>query len=215
MLNSNVGCINNVMLGYSLAAKRNIRVTRSKMSMKYHSETEFMNQLSMWTERPDLIWEQSVKTDWEIYFKPTKNNMENTKEKICFFIDIYIYFGSNILREDNVEWLKEENLRTGIQSVRSKTCYISQFIIGAAGATKEALIWYLYQSQYCRACGDYIRRALDWQLDLLDYKSVTHNQSPLSLLQLQLTLTTESLQGSGPPAEPTGAHWPSTNSSAL
>jgi hypothetical protein len=49
--------------------------------------------------------------------------------------------------------------------------------------------------------------------------SVTHLQP--SLLQLQLTLTTESqlllslFQGPGPPADPTGSHWPSTNSSAL
>jgi hypothetical protein len=43
---------------------------------------------------------------------------------------------------------------------------------------------------YCRAHGDYIRRGLDCQLDLLDHKSVTHLQP--SLLQLQLTLTTES-----------------------
>jgi hypothetical protein len=43
---------------------------------------------------------------------------------------------------------------------------------------------------YCRAYGDYMRRGSDFQLDLLDYKSVTHLQP--SLLQLQLTLTTES-----------------------
>jgi hypothetical protein len=36
-----------------------------------------------------------------------------------------------------------------------------------------------------------------------------------SLLQLQLTLTTESLQGPGPPADPTGSHWPLTNSAGL
>jgi hypothetical protein len=41
--------------------------------------------------------------------------------------------------------------------------------------------------------------------------TVTHLQP--SLLQLQLTLTAESLQGPGPPADPTGSHWPSTNSS--
>jgi hypothetical protein len=35
-----------------------------------------------------------------------------------------------------------------------------------------------------------MRRGLDCQLDLLDYKSVTHSQP--SLLQLQLILTTES-----------------------
>jgi hypothetical protein len=53
------------------------------------------------------------------------------------------------------------------------------------------------------------------QLDLLDYKSVTYLQP--SLLQLQLTLRTpaESLQGPGPPADPTGSHWPSTNTSGL
>jgi hypothetical protein len=33
-----------------------------------------------------------------------------------------------------------------------------------------------------------------------------------SFLQLQLTLTTESVQGPGPPADPTGSHWPSNNS---
>jgi hypothetical protein len=35
-------------------------------------------------------------------------------------------------------------------------------------------------------------------------KSITHLQP--SLLQLQLTLTTEFLQGPGPPADPTGSH---------
>jgi hypothetical protein len=71
------------------------------------------------------------------------------------------------------------------------------------------------------------RRVLDCQLDLLDHKSVTHYYSAYTLqlsvhystcrvfLQLQLTLTTESLQGPGRPADPTGSHWPSTNSSGL
>jgi hypothetical protein len=69
--------------------------------------------------------------------------------------------------------------------------------------------------KYCRAYGDYIRRGLDCQLDLLNYKSVTHLQP--SPLQLQLTLTTpaESLQGPGPPADPAVSHWPSTNFSGL
>jgi hypothetical protein len=70
-----------------------------------------------------------------------------------------------------------------------------------------------------RVCGDYIRRVLDWQLDLLDH-TVTHNYSVYTL-HSQFTivlaessynynwLTTESLQG------PTGSHWPSTNSSGL
>jgi hypothetical protein len=39
-------------------------------------------------------------------------------------------------------------------------------------------------NKYCRAYGDYIRRVLDCQLDLLDYKSVTHLQPSLSQLQL-------------------------------
>jgi hypothetical protein len=77
-------------------------------------------------------------------------------------------------------------------------------------------------------CGDYIRRVLDWQLDLLDHTqlhtgtvytllqltTVHHNTCRVSL-PLQLTLTTESRQGSGPPADPTGSHWPSTNSSGF
>jgi hypothetical protein len=55
--------------------------------------------------------------------------------------------------------------------------------------------------KYSRAYGDYIRRGLDWQLDLLDSKSVTLTKSlrtldshwqpsisELSLLQLQLSL---------------------------
>jgi hypothetical protein len=36
--------------------------------------------------------------------------------------------------------------------------------------------------------------------------TVTHNYS---------IYTTESLQGPGPPADPTGSHWPSNNSSGL
>jgi hypothetical protein len=83
-----------------------------------------------------------------------------------------------------------------------------------------------------RVCGDYyIRRVLDWQLDLLGHThSYTHSvytltasQFTIVLLSL-LTITTDShnwvttpaefLQGPGPPADPTGSHWLSTNSSA-
>jgi hypothetical protein len=82
--------------------------------------------------------------------------------------------------------------------------------------------------QMSRVCGDYIRRVLDWQLDLLDHAQLhtitvytllqlltVHYNTCRFFLQLQLTLTTESLQGPGPPADPIGSHWSSTNSSGL
>jgi hypothetical protein len=58
-----------------------------------------------------------------------------------------------------------------------------------------------------------ITRGFGLTTGFIGLQSVTHIQP--NLLQLQLTLTTESLQGPGPPADPTGTHWPSTNSSGL
>jgi hypothetical protein len=49
---------------------------------------------------------------------------------------------------------------------------------------------------------------------LLQLLTVHYNTCRV-FLQLQLTLTTESLQGPGPPADPIGSHWPSTKSSGL
>jgi hypothetical protein len=66
-----------------------------------------------------------------------------------------------------------------------------------------------------RICGDYIRR--HWIYNWIYW--ITHNYS-YTLITESLTITTdshtwvtapaESLQGPGPPADPTGSHWPST-----
>jgi hypothetical protein len=84
-----------------------------------------------------------------------------------------------------------------------------------------------YRTDNIVACysGDYIRRVLAWQLDLLDHTQLqlqcihftlaVHYSTCRVSLQLQLTLTTESFQGPGPPADPTGSHWPLPNSSGL
>jgi hypothetical protein len=53
------------------------------------------------------------------------------------------------------------------------------------------------------------------QLQCIHFTLAVHYSTCRVFLQLQLTLTTESLQGPGPPADPTGSHWPSTNSSGL
>jgi hypothetical protein len=68
---------------------------------------------------------------------------------------------------------------------------------------------------YCRAYRDYVRRGIGLSTGFIGLQSTTHLQP--SLIQLQLTLTTpaESLQGPGPPADPTGSYWPSTNSSVF
>jgi hypothetical protein len=96
----------------------------------------------------------------------------------------------------------------------------TKFYIGMCGVLFTTVIIYTTCFNILlRVCGDYIRWVLDWQLDLLDQQSVTH------LITESLTITTdshnwvttpaESLQGPGPPADPTGTHWPSTNSSWL
>jgi hypothetical protein len=53
------------------------------------------------------------------------------------------------------------------------------------------------------------------QLQCIRFTLAVHYSTYRVFLQLQLTLTTESLQGPGPPADLTGSHWPSTNSSKL
>jgi hypothetical protein len=51
------------------------------------------------------------------------------------------------------------------------------------------------------------------QLQCIHFTLAVYYSTCRVSLQLQLTLTTESLQGPGPPADPTGSHWPSTNCS--
>jgi hypothetical protein len=53
------------------------------------------------------------------------------------------------------------------------------------------------------------------QLQCIHFTLTVHYSTCRVFLQLQLTLTTESLQGPGSPADPTGSPWPSTNSSGL
>jgi hypothetical protein len=53
------------------------------------------------------------------------------------------------------------------------------------------------------------------QLQCIHFTLAVHYNTCRVFLQLQLTLTTEPLQGPGPPADPTGLQWPSNNSSGL
>jgi hypothetical protein len=79
-----------------------------------------------------------------------------------------------------------------------------------------ARMWRLYKTGIGLTTG-FIRSQSITQLgySVLHFTLAVHYSTCRVVLQLQLTLTTESLQGPGPPADPTGSHWPSTNSSGL
>jgi hypothetical protein len=91
-----------------------------------------------------------------------------------------------------------------------------------AATILQEIPWRWRQQIHTKCCraygGDYIRRVLDWQLDLLDhnqlhaYNRFSYNYNRLSQLSHNSCWVSS---GPGPPADPTGSHWPSAESSEL
>jgi hypothetical protein len=53
------------------------------------------------------------------------------------------------------------------------------------------------------------------QLQCIHFTLAVHYSTCRVFLQLKMTLTNESLQGPGPPGDPAGSYWPSTNTSVF
>jgi hypothetical protein len=90
----------------------------------------------------------------------------------------------------------------------------------SAVVKQEIAITAFIFKQYCRAyVATIIRRGIGLTTGFIGSHTVTvytlYTRSSLQYLPSLLTITTESLQGPGPPADPTGSRWPSTNSSGL
>jgi hypothetical protein len=76
-------------------------------------------------------------------------------------------------------------------------------------------MWRLYKTGIGLTTGFFGSHTVTHNYSVYTLQLAVHYSTCRVFLQLQLTLTTESLQGPEPPADPTGSHWPSTNSSGL